>query len=356
MKKISLITVILLGHLCLFAQNQEIADPDKRIEWWGDIDGFLNQQAKVTLDLADEVLKANPPNRKEPKVRKMALLLIDNVLHEEKAAFRPAVQTFLKKRISDAVSEIRSAEVKKGAIIWKLYNHAFVVKTPSVTIGFDIQRGLPNVEGFTLSQELIQPLIDAVDVLFISHIHNDHADELVAELFLAQNKPVVTPPDLWPDSPIYAKIIHPQRNADLIQQIRLPSKGISLKTVTCPGHQGDKILNNVYLVFSPEGMVFSHTGDQSNLDDFTWIDQIGDRYTVDVVMTNSWSVYPGLRLANGFRPKLIIPGHENEMGHTIDHREPFWLNYQRLGDSVSFPWVQMAWGEKFHYFPNHLRK
>jgi L-ascorbate metabolism protein UlaG (beta-lactamase superfamily) len=230
-----------------------------------------------------------------------------------------------------------------------------VVKTPSVTIGFDIQRGLPKVEGFTLSQELIQPLIDAVDVLFISHIHNDHADELVAELFLAQNKPVVTPPDLWPDSPIYAKIIHPQRDADLIQEIRLPSKGFSLKTVTCPGHQGDNILNNVYLVFSPEGMVFSHTGDQSNLDDFKWIDQIGDHYAVDVVMTNSWSVYPGLRLANGFRPKLIIPGHENEMGHTIDHREPFWLNYQRLGDSVSFPWVQMAWGEKFHYFPDRLK-
>ena len=96
-------------------------------------------------------------------------------------------------------------------------------------------------------------------------------------------------------------------------------------------------------------MCFAHTGDQSNTEDLNWIDTIGDRYKIDVIMINSWSYYPGMRLAKGFRPKLIIPGHENELNHTIDHREPYWLNYVRLGDNPSFPWVQMATGERFHY-------
>ena len=355
MKIIVLITCGLLLHLCLIAQNPVIIGPDQKIEWWGDIDGFINHQAKVTLGLVNDVLMANPPILEEPLVRKMALLMIDNVLHEEKSANRSAVQAFLQQRIKTAVEEIRMQEVKEGAVIWKLYNHAFVIKTKSVTIGFDIQRGIPGIEGFRLSKELMQQLIDEVDVLFISHYHNDHADEWIAAQFLAQNKPVVTPPDLWTNLPIYSKILHPERKAHQVQEISLPDKGLKLKIVNYPGHQGESILNNVYLVFSPEWISFSHTGDQSNLEDFEWIDHVGDNFKVDVIMTNSWSVYPGQRLAKGFRQRLIIPGHENEMAHTIDHREPFWLNYKRLGDPKEFPWVQMAWGEKFHYLLNQFK-
>jgi hypothetical protein len=168
-------------------------------------------------------------------------------------------------------------------------------------------------------------------------------------MFIEQNKPVVTPPDLWTGEQFYAKILHPERKPDVIQRINLPSKGKDLGVVVYPGHQGERILNNVYLVFTPEGLAFSHTGDQSNLEDFEWIDRIGDNHKVDVVMTNSWSVYGDQRLAHGYRPKLIIPGHENELGHTIDHREPYWLNYARMPEVKKFPWVQMAWGEKYHY-------
>ena len=352
MKKFYFVFCVLLLNICLYSTAQEQTDQDKKTDWWGDIDGFLNQQAKITLGMADDLLKLNVPAGVEPLERKMALLMIDNVLHDEKAAYRPAVQTFLQKRIENAVDEIRSSEVKQGAVVWKLYNHAFVVKTPSVTIGFDIQRGITRIEGFSLKKDLIQQLIDVVDVLFISHFHGDHTDEWVAERFIAQNKPVVSTPDLWINLPIYQQILHPERKANMIQEISLPLKGFRLKVINYPGHQGETILNNVYLVFSPEGISFAHTGDQSNLKDFEWIDTVGDNQHVDVVMANSWSVYPEQRIAKGFRPGLIIPGHENEMAHTIDHREPYWLNYQRLGDPKIFPWVQLAWGEKFNYMQN----
>ena len=348
-KKIFTFITVLLVHFCLLAQNQDTIDPDKKTDWWDDIDGFMNQQAKITLGLVNEALNIDPPAIQESLMRKMALTMIDNVMHDEKAAYRPAVQQFFQIRIKNAIEEITKKKVTEGAVIWKMYNHSFVIKTSSITIGFDIQRGLRNVEGFTLSKDLMEKLVDAVDILFITHIHGDHADELVAEMFLTKNKPVVTSTDIFVKSPVYQKILHPERKPHEKQEIYLPNKGFSIKAVIYPGHQGEKILNNVYLVFSPEGMAFSHTGDQSNVNDFEWIDKIGDFFTVDVVMTNSWATYPELRLARGYRPKLIIAGHENEMGHTIDHREPYWLNYPRLGDKTTFPWIQMVMGEKFHY-------
>jgi L-ascorbate metabolism protein UlaG (beta-lactamase superfamily) len=355
MKKVVIVLLILLTDVCLLAQNNGKTEADKKTDWWGDIDGFLDQQAKVTLDLVNEALKANPPSLQENMTRKMALLMIDNVLHEEKAQHRQAVQSFYKLRIENAISEISTSNVKKGAVIWKLYNHTFVVKTPTVTIGFDIQRGIPGNENFTFSKDMIRSLVDAVDVLFITHFHNDHADDWVAEAFIEQNKPVISPPGIWENLPVYSKILHPERTTENKQKISLPQKKTDLEVMVCPGHQGEDILNNVYLVYTPDGICLAHTGDQSNSEDLSWIDKIGDNNSIDVLMINSWSYYPGFRLAKGFHPRLIIPGHENELNHTIDHREPYWLNYIRLGDDASFPWIQMAPGEKFHYFSANVK-
>jgi len=353
MKKYSLVSLVMLFHFALFAQNQNIKNTDQKTDWWGDIDGYLNQQAKVSLSAVADVFKLYPPNKNECFEREMALLLIDNVLHEEKAASRQAVQVFLENQIKSAIEEIRSEKVKRGAVIWKLYNHSFVVKTPSVTIGFDIQRGLAGESGLSLSKELMQPLIDVVDVLFISHYHNDHADEWIVEKFLEQEKSVISPPGVFSNLPIYSKILHPERDSQKIQELALPSKGVNLKYVNFPGHQGTEILNNVYLVFTPEGYSFSQTGDQSNQEDFGWIDRVGDSNRVDVLMPNCWTSNPA-RLTKGFRPKLVITGHENEMGHTIDHREPFWLNTPRWKEVLP-PRIQMAWGEKFHYLPRKFK-
>lgn len=115
-----------------------------------------------------------------------------------------AVQQFYHNRIENAIDEISSTEVNSGAVVWKLYNHTYIIKTPSVTIGFDIQRGIPGNENFAFSRKITD--------------------------------------------------------------------------------------------------------------------------------------------------RLIIPGHENELNHSTDHREPCWLNYTRPGNDPALPWIQMAPGEKYHYY------
>lgn len=116
------------------------------------------------------------------------------------------------------------------------------------------------------------------------------------------------------------------------------------------GHQGRDIENNVTLVFSPEGMSFAHTGDQSGpVAEWEWIDEVGNRNRVDVLFPNCWT--PDIhRMVKGFKPQLVMTGHENEMGHTVDHRESNWLSYTRLKGSPT-PFLLVSWGESYHYRP-----
>ena len=320
---------------------------------------FLDNQAEALLSQANEVFSDYPPDWPEPAARRSALLLLDGVLHDVYAPQRSPVQSFFKTRMRKAVEEIEQTEIATGARIWKLYDHGFVIRTKTVTIGFDLIRGeSARAEGFPVSEDIMDRLIKQCDVLFISHYHGDHAEEWVAQSFIDQGKPVVAPPGVWKDKSINKSITHLERVPHTLQTLPVQGGKQKLKVVVYPGHQGENIENNVSLVITPEGLSFSHMGDQSNSDDFEWIDEVGNNHDVDVLLPNCWTT-DIVRVASGFNPTLIITGHENEMGHTIDHREPYWLTYQRREGSDRFggtrgigydtPLILMTWGESYLY-------
>ena len=320
---------------------------------------FLDNQAEALLSQASEVFSDYPPNWPEPAARRSALLLLDGVFHDVYAPQRPPVQLFFKTRMRKAVEEIEQTEITNGARIWKLYDHGFVIRTKTATIGFDLIRGKSaRAEGFLISKDYMDRLIKQCDVLFISHYHGDHAEEWVAQSFIDQGKPVVAPPEVWKDKSINKFITHLERVPHTVQTLPVQGGKQILEVIVYPGHQGENIENNVSLVKTPEGLSFSHMGDQSNSDDFEWIDEVGNNHVVDVLMPNCWTT-DIVRVAKGFNPALVITGHENEMGHTIDHREPYWLTYQRREGSDRFggsselgydtPLILMTWGESYHY-------
>ena len=349
MKKTSLLLCILLMIIGLLsAQNNT---NNEKLDWWGDIDGFINQQDKITFDLVTEALTKYPPSLAEPMERRMAMLMLDGVLHEEKAADRPSVQNFLHERIRLVEKEIQETKVSEGAKIWKLYNHGFIIRTAAVTFAYDMVRAhSARADGFEIPDELMIKLIDECDALFISHRHRDHGDAWIAEQFISQNKPVVAPPDVWKDQPIHDQITQLDRKSHTTQTLKIQNGKQELTVVNYPGHQGSDIENNVPLVFTPEGMSFVQTGDQSGpASDWNWIDEVAAQHRVDVLLPNCWT--PDIhRVVKGFNPKLVITGHENEMGHTIDHRESNWLTYTRLKGSA-VPYLLLTWGESFHYLP-----
>ena len=357
---ITLFTILFGGLMLIIGQESEkgsLIDPGLDAK----SNAYMNRQSEAFLNYIDNTLKSNPPDYPVPVGRITPLYLLDAVLHDQYTANRIPVQQFYRNRLENALSEIENAKIENGAKIWKLYNMGFIVKTKSVTLAFDFVRGTTaGSKDFELTDEIMDRFVAQCDVLFISHWHSDHIDIKVAQTFIDQGKPVVAAEQLWKNKPIYHKITHLKREANTKQKLAIKRKSILLDVVIYPGHQMEKNLNNVPLVFTPEGITVSHMGDQINEGDFMidydWIDQVKKSYSVDILLPPSWTneLY---RIVKGFDPKLVIPGHENELGHTVDDRVPFWgdTEYLELTNDQLFkskyPVIQMIWGESFHYIP-----
>lgn len=302
-----------------------------------------------SLEWAGAILGEYRPAVVEHPVRRAALIRLDDVLHIQSAPAKPLVQKFYRGRIEGAAAEIENTRVMDGARLWKLYNHGWLVRTASVSIAFDIVPGT-RTPGFAVDEAVLRRLAAQADVLFISHMHDDHANQAVARMFLELGKPVVAPEGLWQGQEIARRLTYPRRSTSEIHSLTLKS-GKMLKYVAYPGHQGKSPIVIVHLVTTPEGFTAVQTGDQSGEEgpggDFDWIANIGRDHRVDVLLPNCWT--NGIqRMARGVNPELIITGHENEMGHTVDHREDYTQTYNHLF-GVRYPFIVMAWGESYHY-------
>ncbi len=356
---------------------------------------FINRQAEALLGLVDDTLRGVPPQLPEPRERRLALWMLDAVVHDVYAPSRKPVQDFYHQRIARVADELETTTVKEGARIWMLYNIGYIVRTPSVTLAFDLHRGTRGFRiddpvkgryvaacpGFPVRQKVMDRIIAQCDVLFISHRHPDHTDpdvisaaadpfdyaitSGVSATFIAQGKPVVAPPDIWEGGPLHDKLTHLKREAHTRQKLAVQKGAQELEVVVYPGQQyqaGFGVLNNVVVVYTPEGMSFSHNGDQINdpypayQEDYKWIDKVRDHHKVDVLISNCW-MNDLHRFVKGFDPKLVLAGHQNELGHSIFDRVPYWPDlkdsaraYEKLR-AEGYPILEMAWGESYHYAP-----
>ena len=318
----------------------------KSVHYRGNPEAYLAAQEEFTLELVDAALRANPPAFPEPPIRRLAMQLLDHVLHDEAAASKPALQSFHHRRIADVADDIDAGNVEHGATVWKLYDHGYVLRTPEVTLGFDLTRGYSaNVPAFAVDDSVLDKIASVCDVLFISHLHEDHADPHVVAQFLDQDKPVVAPLQVMTEEPFHEQITHLPREAHVMHEVHVSAGDQLLKVAANPGHQGEKTEVNHHVVVTPSDFTVVHTGDQGHCDDLDWLESAVDHYDVDLLLPNSW-VPDLLRLVAAYNPRLIIPGHENELGHDISYREPYWLSYVRMPSEMEKTLV-MTWGERF---------
>lgn len=304
-------------------------------------------QAQITAIF--EGLDANPPTVPESQQRRTFLRMLDTLCHYESATNSPPIRAAFNARIARALAEIAgTAPTGSRPAVTMLYNMGVIVRTPTVTIGFDLVRGPMHI-----SDDVSRGFVSQCDVLFITHAHGDHASEWVRDEFLAQGKPVVAPLSAWPED---ARLTRLDRHAQLRQKLAVQSGKRTLEVIVYPGHQGD-LENNVYCVYTPEGSGIMQTGDQANHDDFAWIDRIKDGPDkVDVLICNCWS-FNIARLVRGVNPRLVLPTHHLEMSHEPSHRETYEQTYGRYdGTNTSFdsregdgyqgyPMSALAWGE-----------
>ena len=337
MKKIHfsiLIQVFLILLLTIQLSAQE------RLHYWSDSETFLQEQTSTIIEEAYKVLAAYPPGTTVNNELKLALFALDALFHDTRLDNGPAFLKYMDNIISNIATELRKSKPSGNAIrFFRFYNHGFIIQTPTVTIGIDLVRG-GRADNPFISEPLMRSIVEQCDIFFITHAHGDHADPIVAKMFCEQGKPVIVPEEIWKDLTPQLRVV---RGTDMIREtIHLPAKNTSLAVHVFPGQQGN-VLNNVYIITLPEGQTIMHTGDQDYSDDL--IAKINGNIKVDVLLVQCWMMPMG-KFVSGIKPSLVIPGHENEMLHTIDHRESYWLTFRRM-EEVSVPYVITAWGESY---------
>ena len=319
-----------------------VAAQSPSFKFHGKPDYYLQVQSEYAFKLVDEGLDAFPPVVGAPIERKLALYNLDALLHDTRNDNTEAFRDFVNSRVTKLLADL-DKPMKRGMRIYKIYNEAFIVRTKSVTLAFDISRcRCRGHKDPIIPTELVQKIVAKCDVMFLTHNHGDHVDSYVADLFIAAGKPVVATPNILVGK---AGVTH-RRTEGEIEKFDLPLRnGKKVAVAIVPGYQG-KLLNNIYVVTTPEKYTVCHTGDMSGKANFKLIENIkNEAPKIDALIINCWTGRIA-KVLPYFNPRYIVTGHENEMGHTIDHREAFWLSFAKLAETT-YDYVITAWGEWF---------
>ncbi|MCR4665049.1 MAG: MBL fold metallo-hydrolase [Paludibacteraceae bacterium] len=337
-----LVSVVRTGTMEAAAQEPEKNPNEGNLIFWRYPDNYLENQARVAFGTIDEALQANPPQKEMSLLRKMALISLDQLLHDTHNDKQEPFYTFINTRMQRMLDDMERP-VKKGLRIYKLYNDGFIIKTKDATVAVDLVPGGPNSRPF-ISDSIIYKIAGKCDAMFVSHAHGDHANLSIAKAFASRGKLVIAPKGLWTGvNPMIQQLLVADTTVDV------PFNELNMTLHILPGHQDD-MYNNIYVMEFKNAGTVAHTGDQWNEEDVVWIDKVHEHYKIDVLLPNCW-INQMERSLKGFGPKIIITGHENEMEHTIDHREAYWITMKKFErmSGLNIPNVLMTWGESYDY-------
>ncbi|MCR4665605.1 MAG: MBL fold metallo-hydrolase [Paludibacteraceae bacterium] len=311
--------------------------------YWGYLADYKLGQASSAFTAIDDMLQTYPPQIDIALPREMALVSLDQLLHDTDNDQTEPFYTFINARMERVLKDL-DRPVEKGLRIYKMYNDGFIIKSKKATVAIDVIPGGSDSKPF-IKDSIIFGICDKCDALFLSHCHPDHVNLRIAKSFAARGKRVIAPKDWWVG---VDPMIQPIEVENKIVDIEFGELDLTLHVL--PGHQGD-VYNNINVVeFHGEGTV-AQTGDQWGTQDLEWIDHVHESYDIDILMPNCW-INDMERHLRGFGAKMLITGHENELGeHSIDHREAYWITMKKMEQlaELNMPNVLMTWGEWYEY-------
>ncbi len=247
-------------------------------------------------------LLSNPPCTGDKEVREEAILELDGFLKDNTLIRSPDMIDFYSTMMGLVESGI-TEPVTSGVRIWSMYNHGFIVKTPSTVFAFDLVHGY-----HSWHYQIPDVILEQIQVLFISHRHEDHRELEIARAITTFGGKVVVPVE---DSLVSRDFI------PMAADEELTLAGLQIKAYD--GLHAD-IPVRMFFVTTPEGQTILHTGDNQTSE------TLPDGLTVDVLLLNAWvndsgSASPIVGMHNSIRklsPSLTIPGHIQELSHIYD--------------------------------------
>ena len=335
-RSILLVMIALLMYVPLSAQNTFLVTYG--VETGNTI--LQTNDTNCSQDSQLEQIKANlisnPPGTNNLVLREKTILTLDSILTNTEAGESQAVENFYNSMIEKMGVELQDTVVS-GNNIWMMYNHGFVVKTPQITMAFDLVDGVTGYWSTLLSTELIS----SIDVLFISHIHSDHYDYSIREAVIANG----------------AYVIVPAENSGQGDISMAAGDSLTLSGLKIKAHFGlHSVPSRIYEVITPDGCKFLHTGDNQTS---TTLPNVNN---LDVLLLNAWvnesgttSAIVGMRnCLNKLNPTLMIPGHIQELGHNIAMRALYKWAFEVDDVPITSDVQVMVWGEKYHFLPEDV--
>ncbi len=153
------------------------------------------------------LLDRHPPRFKRVEERARAFRQIGGFFetqtragHAHDLAKSPcAVWPPLQERLARAVNEIADCELRRDEVrLWQMYNHGVIIKSDEVVMGLDLVP-LPRRFGWEAPAGFTQRLAGILDLLMVTHRHDDHYDRELAAACLRLGKPVFMPASLAAD-------------------------------------------------------------------------------------------------------------------------------------------------------------
>ncbi len=346
---------------------------------------------RAAIKRGSELLKASEGGDFNDKNREHGLRIIDYPLHldnydlknsspEDRQAFKEVIREYCAGARERVFAEVAAAKVPDGSLrLWRIYNMGYIIKGPTHTVAIDITarpkfydvvegRFMPDTNVVVWCEADWKRLANLADMIFVTHPHGDHYDRAGIAAFVAAGKPVVVPCDLvaytanrpskkGPDGKYVAekKILTTAPCCVKLTEDHIEPVDVGgVKVRNFLGNQGKDVPCNVYLI-DIDGVLVAHNGDNSVMDKERMLSKCPP---ADVIIASTWNNVQGMvdccAAAPGFdRTKsVLLPSHENELGHGVDHRESYHEMYtrkDRLGNR-EFPWPRvhpLGYGESF---------
>jgi L-ascorbate metabolism protein UlaG (beta-lactamase superfamily) len=296
------------------------------------------------LDSIKASLDSMPPSMTASnEIRTKTIQNLDDILWavDETKATPPEVVAYYKSRIAKIAAEMQ-LPVQSGFRVWNLYNHGFIVKTPTTTFAFDLVEGKNGWDDV----ELPPSILDQISALFISHEHGDHYDETEKIPAYIKNHGGAV---------VYPKLAAQKKNVTLLAD---GYETIQIKDLTVNTYTGEhNVPVLIYEVITADGYKIVHTGDNQ---DSRYLPELDN---IHVLLLNGWVNESGNASAinldgmknslSWMKPDVMIPGHFEELGHhrfdrTGRYRYTEGLTLQNDITQKSKT-IVLTWGEKLDY-------
>ncbi len=276
--------------------------------------------------------------------------LADNISAEELAAYNKTIEDYIGTAKARIFSELESVIPKEGVIVWQLYNMGFIIRSPKHTIAIDIS-GRPATFVLTEGKAPMNRkysglytdtdydrLVRQIDTIYVTHLHGDHMSIPLLEKMLDARKTVVLVADAKLVDPKMglASVLKPSTNLIVLDKSNTEPLDINgVKVRNFVGNQGESTPCNIYHL-DIDGTVIIHNGDNCDRIQET---RLANCPPANIIIASSWndmaSFVGNAQKAQGFSKAnaILIPAHENELMHSVGHRESYRELYTR-GDRL----------------------